>query len=232
MRDGGGHDAGGEPSSIEERGWGGAETSLGMQINMKRFVRGTFFYLSVIRLLPHLVLFRLSPQRSVIAADLARWGQICLRSDPSTATTWLFFYFMTHYPEYRNLFYFRIGGMRRLVEFLCPPIETLMFRTGPIGPGLFIQHGFSTIITAKSIGEDCWINQQVTIGHTTKGSPVLGDRVTVNAGAKVIGPVTVGSDVVIGANAVVVKDVPPNVTVVGVPAYIIRRDGVSVREKL
>jgi serine O-acetyltransferase len=139
---------------------------------------------------------------------------------------------MTHCKEFRNLFYFRLGGMRRLVEFLCPPMESLALNTGPVGPGLFIQHGLGTVITARSMGADCWVNQQVTIGCSTKGAPVIGDRVTINAGAKVIGDITVGSDVVIGANAVVVKDVPPNVTVVGVPAYIVRRNGVSVREKL
>jgi serine O-acetyltransferase len=199
---------------------------------MKRFVLGAIYYLGAIRLLPHLLLLRLSSQRSIVEADLARWETVLLKSDPRPSMTWLFLYFMTHYPEFRSLFYFRIGGARRLVEFLCPPMQTLLFRTGPIGPGLFIQHGLCTIITARSIGEDCWINQQVTIGFSAKGAPVIGDRVTVNAGAKVIGDVTVGSDVVIGANAVVVKDVPPNVTVVGVPAYIVRRDGVSVREKL
>jgi serine O-acetyltransferase len=200
---------------------------------MKRFVLGALYCLSVSRLLPHLVLLRLSPQRPLIEADLARWDKICLKSSPPRSATSLFFYFMTYYLEYRNLFYFRIGGVRRLVEFLCPPMESLMLNTGPVGPGLFIQHGIGTIITAKSIGEDCWVNQQVTIGYAAKGgAPVIGDRVTINAGAKVIGEVTVGSDVVIGANAVVVKNVPPNVTVVGVPAYIVRRDGVSVREQL
>jgi serine O-acetyltransferase len=199
---------------------------------MKRFVLGTFYCLSVARLLPHFVLFRLSSHRSIIEADLARWGKIRLKGDVSRSNASLLFHFMTYYKEFRNLFYFRLGGPRRLVEFLCPPMESLSLNTGPIGPGLFIQHGIGTVITARSMGADCWVNQQVTIGFSTKGAPVIGDRVTVNAGAKVIGDITVGSDVVIGANAVVVKNVPPNVTVVGVPAYIVRRDGVSVREKL
>lgn len=86
---------------------------------------------------------------------------------------------------------------------------------------MFIQHGFATIISAKEIGSDCWINQQVTIGHTQNGNPVIGNGVRITAGAKVIGPVTVGDNVVVGANAVVVKNVPKNKVVGGVPAKII-----------
>ena len=112
-------------------------------------------------------------------------------------------------------------------------MQTLLIATGKIGPRLFIQHGISTIITAEAIGEDCWINQQVTIGFKAGGGrPTIGDRVIINAGAKVLGGITIGYDVVIGANAVVVKNVPSNVTVVGVPAYIVRRNGVRVNEQL
>jgi serine O-acetyltransferase len=60
----------------------------------------------------------------------------------------------------------------------------------------------------------------------------LGDNVRIMAGAKVIGNITIGNNSTVGANAVVVKDVPPNCTVVGVPAYIVRRDGVRTHEKL
>src|SRR5258708_25971434 len=99
--------------------------------------------------------------------------------------------------------------------------------------GLFIQHGFATIIMAKSIGKNCWINQQVTIGYADRASaPIIGDGVTINAGAMVLGNITVGDNVTIGANAVVIKNVPSNCTVVGVPAYIIRKDGIPVRERL
>ncbi|WP_429394402.1 serine O-acetyltransferase [Mucilaginibacter lappiensis] len=111
-------------------------------------------------------------------------------------------------------------------------MNTLFIHTQDIGPGLYIQHGFATIITAKSIGKDCWINQQVTIGFNGADSPVIKDNVTIRAGAKVIGNVTVGGNSIVGANAVVVKNVPGNSTVVGVPAYIIKRDGIKVKESL
>ncbi len=100
------------------------------------------------------------------------------------------------------------------------------------GPGLFIQHGFSTIIMAD-MGENCWINQQVTIGYRDKTSrPKIGDNVRITAGAKVIGGVTIGNNVTVGANAVVVKNVPDNCVVVGVPAYIVKKNGIKVKEEL
>lgn len=93
-----------------------------------------------------------------------------------------------------------------------------------IGGGLFIQHGFATMIAAKSIGENCWINQQVTIGYKGPGdSPVIGDNVTITCGAKVLGPIHVGNYVVVGANAVVIRDVPDKCVVGGVPARILKQ---------
>lgn len=112
-------------------------------------------------------------------------------------------------------------------------MPTLYIYTKDIGPGLFIQHGFATIISARKIGRNCWINQQVTIGYLNDTDcPTLCDNVAVHAGAKVIGDVTVGDNSIVGANAVVVKDVPENCTVVGVPAYIVRKNGLKVKEPL
>jgi tetrahydrodipicolinate N-succinyltransferase len=77
------------------------------------------------------------------------------------------------------------------------------------------------------------VNQLVVIGWTdrTRG-PILGDNVSVKAGAKILGPITIGNNVTVGANAVVTKDVPANCVVAGVPARIIRRNGVRVDEPL
>lgn len=106
-------------------------------------------------------------------------------------------------------------------------MDTLFLASNSIGPGLFIQHGFATIIAAKRIGANCWINQQVTVGYSNETDcPIIGDNVTICSGAKVIGGVTVGDNAKIGANAVVVKSVPSNVTMAGVPAKIVRRNGV------
>ena len=103
-----------------------------------------------------------------------------------------------------------------MARILYKPIPDLIFGTADIGGGLFIEHGFSTIISAKSMGENCWINQQVTIGYTNgQDSPIIGNNVRIGAGAIVIGNVYVGDDAVVGAGTVVTHDVPAKATIVG-----------------
>jgi serine O-acetyltransferase len=97
-----------------------------------------------------------------------------------------------------------------------------------IGKGLFIDHGMGVVIgETTEIGEDVTLYHGVTLGGTSlekgKRHPTIGDRVVIGAGAKVIGAVCVGTDSRIGANAVVVKSVPENSVVVGVPGQNIRR---------
>ena len=126
---------------------------------------------------------------------------------------------------FRSLFIYRIRKPMniRWVRFLYPPLDSLYINTRDIGGGLFIQHGFSTGIGAESIGENCWINQQVTIGYRDDSrGPIIGDDVTITCGAKVLGPITIGDRVTIGANAVVIKDCPPDSVWGGVPAKRIR----------
>ena len=98
-----------------------------------------------------------------------------------------------------------------------------------IGRGLHIGYFGSIIIAAATIGENCNISQQVTIGYAGREDerelPVLGDRVFIGAGAKVLGPIVVGNDVAIGANAVVLKSVPDCAVAAGVPAKIISYKG-------
>ena len=135
-------------------------------------------------------------------------------------------------------FYYRIKKehdlLTYIIQYLCPPMNTLCINTPDIGPGLFILHGFGTIMAAESIGNNCFIFQQVTIGGGWLGDhrPIIGDNVTIYAGAKVLGTITIGNNSLVGANAVVLKDVPANCTVVGVPAYIIKKDGLRTRESL
>ena len=90
----------------------------------------------------------------------------------------------------------------------------------------FVIHNFSTItVDAESIGENLTINQDVYIGESWErnGKPVLGKNVFMGCGSKILGPVTIGDNVVIAANAVVLKDVPSNCMVVSVPALIIAK---------
>jgi serine O-acetyltransferase len=99
-----------------------------------------------------------------------------------------------------------------------------------IGRRLSIEHhGCIVIHGATVIGDDCLIRHGVTLGNTgsddATGAPRIGNRVQMGAGAKVLGSITVGSNVIIGANAVVVHDVPDNSVVGGVPARILKTIG-------
>jgi serine O-acetyltransferase len=99
-----------------------------------------------------------------------------------------------------------------------------------LGPGLFIDHATGVVIgETAEVGEDVTIFHGVTLGgtgrETGKRHPTVGDRVTIGAGAKVLGAIKVGDDSRIGANAVVVKEVPASSVVVGVPGQIVSNSG-------
>lgn len=104
-----------------------------------------------------------------------------------------------------------------------------------IGKNLFIDHGSGVVIgETAEIGDNCTIYQNVTLGGTGKETgkrhPTLGNNVMVGAGARVLGPFKVGDNTKIAANAVVLSEVPPNCTAVGVPARIVKRNGIRISD--
>jgi serine O-acetyltransferase len=113
--------------------------------------------------------------------------------------------------------------------------QTARFLTGVeihpaarIGRRFFIDHGMGVIIGETAVlGDDVLLYQGVTLGGTGKETgkrhPTLGDRVVVGAGAKVLGNITIGSDTRVGANSVVLHNVPSHSTVVGIPGRVVRR---------
>jgi serine O-acetyltransferase len=99
-----------------------------------------------------------------------------------------------------------------------------------IGDGLFIDHGMGVVIgETADIGDDVTLYQGVTLGGTGfatgKRHPTVGDNVTIGSGAKLLGPIEVGHGAKVGANSVVITDVPSNSTVVGNPGHVVRVDG-------
>ena len=106
-----------------------------------------------------------------------------------------------------------------------------------IGRRLFIDHGMGLVIgETAEIGDDCTLYHGVTLGGTGKDKgkrhPTLGNCVLVGAGAKILGPFHVGDNAMIGANSVVLQEVPPGATVVGVPGRIVKHQGQAVRHSV
>lgn len=131
---------------------------------------------------------------------------------------------------YRHRMYF----LARLISHISRFLTGIEIHPGAkIGEGLFIDHGGGVVIgETTEIGNNVTIYQGVTLGGTGKQKgkrhPTIGDNVVISAGAKVLGSFSVGNNSKIGAGSVVLKSVPPNSTVVGVPGRLVVRDGAKV----
>jgi serine O-acetyltransferase len=126
------------------------------------------------------------------------------------------------------------AGVPLLPRFLAYAARTLtgveIHPSARIGRGLFIDHGMGVVIgETAEVGEDVTMYQGVTLGGTGfasgKRHPTVQDNVTIGSGAKLLGPITVGHGAKVGANAVVIHDVPPHATVVGNPGHVVRVEG-------
>lgn len=147
------------------------------------------------------------------------------------------------YPGIHALMAYRVAHSLHQKEhyFAARAIsQTARFFTGieihpgaKIGKGLVIDHGMGVVIgETTEIGDNCTLYQGVTLGGTGKDvgkrHPTLGNNVMVGAGAKVLGPFTIGDNTKVAAGAVVLEEMPDNCTAVGIPAKIVRREGVKV----
>ena len=176
---------------------------------------------------PTALLLRSVSDHDLINEELTQWAKVREVTDAADQAD-LMVTLMVTYPEFRNVFYYRLrqsGGTGEALAMAASriwrPIPTLDIATPHIGPGLVISHGNGTILTAESIGRNCWVHHEVTIGwEYGTGKPTIGNDVFVGVGAKILGSVNVGDGARIGANAVVVDDVPVGGTAVGVPARI------------
>ncbi|MCL6636145.1 MAG: serine O-acetyltransferase [Peptococcaceae bacterium] len=136
---------------------------------------------------------------------------------------------VAHFLYCRRLFF-----AARLVSHLARFFTGIEIHPGAkIGEGLFIDHGMGVVIgETAEIGDNVTIYQGVTLGGTGKEKgkrhPTIGNNVVISAGARILGSFTVGDNAKIGAGSVVLKPVPPNSTVVGVPGKVVNRDGRKV----
>jgi len=124
--------------------------------------------------------------------------------------------------------------LARLISQISRHVTGIEIHPGAqIGKGLFIDHGMGVVIGETAIiGDNVLLYQGVTLGGTGlekgKRHPTIGNNVVIGTGAKVLGNISLGDNSYIGANAVVIKDVPPNSTVVGVPGRITKQDGKKI----
>ncbi len=170
--------------------------------------------------------------------------EAALRKDPAARSVWEIillypgFHAVVGHRVSHFLFRRRLYFLARLVSQYARLVTGIEIHPGAtVGKRLFIDHGMGVVVGETAvIGDDVLIYQGVTLGGTglVKGKrhPTIGDNVVIGAGAKVLGNITVGDNAYIGSNAVVIKDVPPNSTVVGVPARVTRQDGKKIDTQL
>lgn len=156
--------------------------------------------------------------------------------DPAARTRWEI---ITTYPGVHALLLHRVSHqlwqagwfwLARLLSHFTRWITGIEIHPGAtIGRRVFIDHGMGVVVGETAvIGDDCTLYHGVTLGGTSwnkgKRHPTLENGVVIGAGAKVLGPITIGTNAKIGSNAVVVKDVPQGATAVGIPARIVDAD--------
>ncbi len=161
-----------------------------------------------------------------------------LERDPAARNKFEIFFLYSGYKavrSHRRAYWFYHHNMKFIARFIS---QRSRHKTGieihpaaKIGKGLVIDHGMGVVIgETTEIGDDCTIYQGVTLGGTGKDTgkrhPTIGNNVLVGAGAKVLGPFTVGDNARIAANAVVLSAIPPNSTAVGVPARVVKVNGI------
>lgn len=165
--------------------------------------------------------------------DVQRWIVPQKVADPSAVTLPTTLRLLWQYMPLRAMLWYRLGTWIKAKNIPLIPglIQRFIFRFfgleiaigSKIAGGLYIAHPTGTVIAAQEIGENCSIIANVTIGMRTEWAfPRIGNNVFIGAGARVLGGIHVGDGAVIGANAVVIHDVPPGATVVGIPARVIR----------
>ena len=167
-----------------------------------------------------------------------------MASDPAATSRGLVKRTYTGYKalvKYRYAHYFWRKGMKQLAFFIAYRAKV---KTGidihpaaEIGKGIFIDHGVGLVVgETAAIGDDCVLYQGVTLGGTGKDTgkrhPTLENGVMVSAGASILGPVTIGEHSKIGAGSVVLKNIPPHSTVVGVPGRVVKQNGKKIEDEM
>jgi serine O-acetyltransferase len=158
-------------------------------------------------------------KKQLILSDVGSFGQL-LRA-------------LVFYKYYRTLFYHRIGAISVLFSWVLPDDKSIIlpFST-KLGEQIHFIHNYGCHLNALSIGNNFKCYQYVVIGFSKPGEnvefrPRIGDNVVCATGAVVVGGITIGNNVIIGANSFVNRSVPDNCIVMGNPAHIVKQDGIK-----
>ena len=164
--------------------------------------------------------------------DAARWVRPQQVADPDEISFLVALRLLIRHPPLRAMAWFRLGqwcrdaGVRGVSGYVQRRLLRLygleLAPSTPVAGGLYIAHPVGCVLHAVSIGENVTVVGQVTFGTLEDGVwPSIGDRAFLGVGARVLGGISIGVDAKIGANAVVLGDVPPGSTAVGVPARLL-----------
>ncbi|NPD82437.1 hypothetical protein HPS57_10705 [Prevotella sp. PINT] len=180
-----------------------------------------------ILLLPYILVFVYYSKRiPLILEDLKAWKRF-IAIDESVSDVDAFVMLLCKRNEYRTVFYHRLPfAVRHICNIFLKRVQNCYLHSN-ISGGVIIQHGFSSIIVAESIGTNFCFHQNCTVGWGKDGKPVIGNNVTMYAGAVVAGKIRIGNNVRISANAFVRTDVPDNSIAYGNPCVIRKMESKS-----
>ena len=179
-------------------------------------------------------------QKYGILKDLIENMKVVKQKDPAATN---YFNILINTPSIHAVFWHRVAHFlhnNHLITIARTISQLARFFTGieihpaaKIGKRLFIDHGMCVVIgETAEVGNDVLMYHNVTLGgtgnHHGKRHPTIKNNVIISSGAKVLGPITIGENSKIGANAVVLKDVPDNATVVGIPAKVVKLNNEKV----
>lgn len=185
-------------------------------------IRKWIYFFGQLFFLPHVLLFLFSAERKTIVADVYARREI--KTNPLSIVYDLTLELLTN-RYFRTLFYFRTNGFFSKVLRIFYPRKSdfIIDIHTKIAGGLILAHPYSTILNAASIGKNVYVNHLVTVGEKNGKKPIIGNNVELHANCSIIGGVTIGDNAIIGAGAVVLKDVPQGMMAVGNPAQLIEK---------